>query len=343
MQFRCRAAMGLLAMAPILVRDQENTAAPVGLPGQLAGDVGTPPADVLGHRVAGPVGVVATRRLEERVPFGQLLLDLTGGERRPRWRAGPKIGSIVVRLETSSALHTGSATKKPAPEQLCCSGAGWLNNAGGDLLSRGSSIIGPAVLTAVFGKGTGVSPRVWPPAKAGVRGEPPAGCGSSSSEGGGSRGPGEDLRVFVYEVFEHLDGEWTLALFLPRRLTPFRKCRRCSVRVVKLSAVSTGCLRRFPAVQLRPINRVVYPGPAADRSPHGTLVLALASRLDAFSVYPFPTWLPSRALSRTTGTPGVGPSQSSRTREESPSRFPRARQIGTDLAHAGLNPARVPL
>jgi hypothetical protein len=29
--------------------------------------------------------------------------------------------------------------------------------------------------------------------------------------------------------------------------------------------------------------------------------------------------------------------------EEVPSRFLRAQQIGTDLAHAGLNPARVPL
>jgi hypothetical protein len=38
--------------------------------------------------------------------------------------------------------------------------------AGGDLLSRWRSIIGPAGLTAVFGMGTGVAPRVWPPTKA---------------------------------------------------------------------------------------------------------------------------------------------------------------------------------
>ena len=42
----------------------------------------------------------------------------------------------------------------------------WKLNAGSDLLSRGSSIIGPEVLTAVFGMGTGVAPLVWPPAKA---------------------------------------------------------------------------------------------------------------------------------------------------------------------------------
>ena len=85
------------------------------------------------------------------------------------------------------------------------------------------------------------------------------------------------------------------------------------------------------------------PGVSRPVKGHGILVLAMASRLDAFSVYPFRTWLPGRAASATTRTPGVRPSQSSRTREGVPSRFPRAQQIGTDLAHAGLNPARVPL
>jgi hypothetical protein len=35
---------------------------------------------------------------------------------------------------------------------------------------------------------------------------------------------------------------------------------RRSVKVVKLSTVSTGNLKRFLVLQLRPINRVVYPG-----------------------------------------------------------------------------------
>jgi len=39
-----------------------------------------------------------------------------------------------------------------------------------------------------------------------------------------------------------------------------------------------------------------------------------ASRLDAFSAYPVPTWLPGDAPSGTAGTPEVGPPQSSRTR-----------------------------
>ena len=47
----------------------------------------------------------------------------------------------------------------------------------------------------------------------------------------------------------------------------------------------------------------------------GDLVLKRASRLVAFSAYPFPTWLPGDALSRTAGTPEVSPSQSSRTRD----------------------------
>ncbi len=47
---------------------------------------------------------------------------------------------------------------------------------------------------------------------------------------------------------------------------------------------------------------------------NGNLVLKRASRLDAFSAYPFPTWLPGGAPSGTAGTPEVGPPQSSRTR-----------------------------
>ena len=89
--------------------------------------------------------------------------------------------------------------------------------------------------------------------------------------------------------------------------------RRRRVGVVKPSAVRTGRLRRSPAVHSRPIDLVVFQEPSAPCVP-GNLVLKRASRLDAFSVYPFPTWLPSGAPSGTTGTPEVGPPQSSRTR-----------------------------
>ena len=50
----------------------------------------------------------------------------------------------------------------------------------------------------------------------------------------------------------------------------------------------------------------------------GNLVLEGASRLDAFSAYPVPTWLPGDAPSGTAGTPEVGPPQSSRTRGDAP-------------------------
>ena len=50
----------------------------------------------------------------------------------------------------------------------------------------------------------------------------------------------------------------------------------------------------------------------------GNLILKGASRLDAFSVYPVRTWLPCDALGRTTGTPAVRPSRSSRTKDSSP-------------------------
>ena len=75
----------------------------------------------------------------------------------------------------------------------------------------------------------------------------------------------------------------------------------------------------------------------------GILILWLASRLDAFSGYPFRTWLLGNACGKTTETPGVRPSRSSRTRDRSTSRFLRPRKIGTELSHDVLNPARVPL
>ncbi len=49
----------------------------------------------------------------------------------------------------------------------------------------------------------------------------------------------------------------------------------------------------------------------------GYLILRGASRLDAFSVYPFQTWLLGYALGRTTDAPEVRPSRSSRTKDSS--------------------------
>ena len=49
----------------------------------------------------------------------------------------------------------------------------------------------------------------------------------------------------------------------------------------------------------------------------GYLILRGASRLDAFSVYPFQTWLLSHATGVTTDAPEVRPSRSSRTKDSS--------------------------
>ena len=64
-----------------------------------------------------------------------------------------------------------------------------------------------------------------------------------------------------------------------------------------------------------PIYLVVFKGVYFFRM--GYLILRGASRLDAFSVYPFPTWLPGREPGGSTGTPEVSPSRSSRTKDSS--------------------------
>ena len=64
-----------------------------------------------------------------------------------------------------------------------------------------------------------------------------------------------------------------------------------------------------------PIYLVVFKGVYFFRMGH--LILRGASRLDAFSVYPFRTWLPCHAAGTATGTPAVRPSRSSRTKDSS--------------------------
>ena len=79
--------------------------------------------------------------------------------------------------------------------------------------------------------------------------------------------------------------------------------------------ISNGQLHVLPHFHLRPIYLVVFKGSYYLRM--GYLILRGASRLDAFSVYPFPTWLPGHAPGGTTGTPEVSPSRSSRTKDSS--------------------------
>ena len=70
------------------------------------------------------------------------------------------------------------------------------------------------------------------------------------------------------------------------------------------------------------------------------LILEQASRLDAFSGYPFRT-LTSRAFGRTTGTLEVRPSRS--LVPGTAFQVYAARRIGTEPSHDVLNPACVPL
>ena len=79
--------------------------------------------------------------------------------------------------------------------------------------------------------------------------------------------------------------------------------------------ISNSQLRTLLHFHLCPIYLVVFKGSYFFRM--GYLILRGASRLDAFSVYPFQTWLPGRELSSSTGTPAVRPPRSSRTKGSS--------------------------
>ena len=79
--------------------------------------------------------------------------------------------------------------------------------------------------------------------------------------------------------------------------------------------ISSSQLHTLLHFHLCPIYLVVFKGVYFLRM--GYLILRGASRLDAFSVYPFPTWLPGHAPGGTTGTPEVSPSRSSRTKDSS--------------------------
>ena len=79
--------------------------------------------------------------------------------------------------------------------------------------------------------------------------------------------------------------------------------------------ISNSQLHVLLRFHLCPIYLVVFKGSYYLRM--GYLILRGASRLDAFSVYPFPTWLPGREPGGATGTPEVSPSRSSRTKDSS--------------------------
>ena len=79
--------------------------------------------------------------------------------------------------------------------------------------------------------------------------------------------------------------------------------------------ISNSQLHVLLRFHLCPIYLVVFKGSYYLRM--GYLILRGASRLDAFSVYPFQTWLLCHAFGNATDTPEVRPSRSSRTKDSS--------------------------
>ena len=79
--------------------------------------------------------------------------------------------------------------------------------------------------------------------------------------------------------------------------------------------ISNSQLHALLHFHLCPIYLVVFKGSYYLRM--GYLILRGASRLDAFSVYPVPTWLLGHEPGGSTDTPEVSPSRSSRTKDSS--------------------------
>ena len=81
--------------------------------------------------------------------------------------------------------------------------------------------------------------------------------------------------------------------------------------------ISNSQLHVLPHFHLCPIYLVLFKGFYSFKR-MGYLILGGTSRLDAFSVYSFRTWLPGDAIGMTAGTPVVRPARSSRTKANSP-------------------------
>ena len=154
-----------------------------------------------------------------------------------------------------------------------------LHKSGGDLLSRGVSPQVPSAL-AVFTSVFGMGTGVSPPLL-----PPEIWCAHARSD----------------------VNRWSSAA--ERTRTPRR-------RIPSPRPISTGRLNTSPCVHLRPIYLVVFQGPYPV-VPVGDLISRTASRLDAFSAYPFRRSLTSRAPGGTTGTRELRPSRSSRTGDSS--------------------------
>jgi hypothetical protein len=170
------------------------------------------------------------------------------------------------------------------------------------------------VLTSVFGKGTGVSHPPSPPEIQKSWQERPfwaSGDESSAACGGGKK------RAFLSGAAN----PGCPRSHPPRGKSGCKKktCKKPHGLLVPLG--STHCCAYTCGLSTS-WSPTALEGAFAPRD----LILGVASRLDAFSVSPFRTWLPGDAAGATAGTPGVRPSRSSRTKD----RFPQV-----SCAHTG--------
>ena len=98
--------------------------------------------------------------------------------------------------------------------------------------------------------------------------------------------PGEDETSTAIDAIEYvalMDEHCSVA---PLRVLSQQNRLRDTVGVIKPLTVSTAQLRAFQPVHSRPINLVVYQGSYSLKG-MGELISRTASRLDAFSGYPF--------------------------------------------------------
>ena len=115
---------------------------------------------------------------------------------------------------------------------------------------------------------------------------------------------------------------WAVSLHAPSK--PHIRFKQYPLRS-RLRPISSSQLHALLHFHLCPINLIVFKG-TYFLVGMGDLILRGASRLDAFSVYPFRAWLPGYALGSPTGAPAARPARSSRT---------KASSLQISCAHAG--------
>ncbi len=222
--------------------------------------------------------------------------------------ARTEIATQSSQTETQPSKH-----HRPSRSNDRGGGGGLEDPAMTDFRARGT-IMGLAGLTAVFGMGTGGAPPVSSPESGRGAVKPPGRGGSD----GRSHAQAHRCESWRWRFIPDAD---------PRRIGGRLMGSREHRSIRAPSGVAGGGGSGWSSGRLlgpvgcdgRPSCTPGLSTWSSSRSlrrinPTGNLVLKRASRLDAFSAYPFPTWLPGDAPSGTAGTPEVGPPQSSRTR-----------------------------